>query len=68
MAETAWAGAGVGPTWSDGLEEKGHGRWEAENGGQVDPVQQQPRLLRQGSLGWEQSISQGPPSLVRGPP
>ena len=63
MAETAGAGAGAGagPTWSDRLEEKGHGRWAAENGGQVDPVQQQPRLLRQGSLGWEQSVSQGPP-------
>lgn len=56
-----WGGVGERPTWSDGLEEEGHSRWEAENGGQVDPVQQQPRLLRQGSLGWgSRALSQGP--------
>lgn len=62
-------GRGGGGTWSDGLQQKGHGRWEAENGGQVGRVQQQPCLLRQGALGGGGSGAQrGPRSPDKGLP
>lgn len=48
QARGRWAGDS---TWSDGLLQEGYGRWKAENGGQVERVQQQPCLLRQGALG-----------------
>lgn len=59
---------GWGPTWSDGLQQESHGRWEAEDGGQVGHVDQQPRLLGQGTLGWGRgAFSQGPHSPGKGP-
>lgn len=40
-----------GRTWSDGLQQEGHGCREAENDDQVEHMQQQPCLLCQGALG-----------------
>lgn len=51
--KTGWAGGGTegGRTWSDGLQQEGHGCREAENDDQVEHMQQQPCLLCQGALG-----------------
>lgn len=66
---TGWDGTGgMGGTWSDGLQQEGHRRWEAEDGGQVERVQQQPRLLRQGTLGGGGSTQPGPTPWTRGLP
>lgn len=65
--ETGWAGGGPGGTWSDGLQQEGHGCREAEDGDEVEHVQQQPCLLCQGTLGWGSSTQPGPTPRQRAP-